>query len=188
MSMDVAGLVAHAEICEVLARYAHAADRGDWPLLRTCYHPDAHDNHGPYSGGVDGLVDYVSAVAESLTMTSHQLGQPWVHLDPGLTTARTETYCCAAYGRRSAGDGTEWFITQGLRYLDRFELRDGLWAIARRAVVMDWEHVARVTVPPRLGDWLRGGLGSADPSHALFPPSTPAPIPAASGPSVTAGS
>ncbi len=166
--MDVGVLLAQAQICDILARYCHAADRGDWALLRTCYHSDAHDDHGRYSGGVDGLVDYVSAVARSLTYTSHQLGQKWIEVEPGRTTARAETYCFAAYGRRSPKDGSEWFITQGLRYLDRFERRDNRWAISRRAVVMDWEHVSPVTNPPRLDDWLRGAVGPADPAHTFF--------------------
>ena len=32
-------------------------------------------------------------------------------------------------------------VAQGLRYLDRFERRAQRWAIARRTVVLDWEHV-----------------------------------------------
>lgn len=168
MTLTVASLLARAEIADVLARYAHAADRADWELLRSCYHVDAIDQHGPYRGGVAGLVDFVQGVAETVTATQHQLGQQWVVLDAGNEAADVETYCLAWYGRASRRTGEQWSILQGLRYLDRLDRRDGRWAIARRAVVMDWEHTSPVTTAPRLEQWLRGGRGQADPSTAFF--------------------
>ena len=38
------------QIRDVILRYCHAADRGDWDLARSCYHPDALDDHGIFSG------------------------------------------------------------------------------------------------------------------------------------------
>ena len=38
-------MLAKHRIREVLSRYARAIDRGDGELLRTCYHPDAVEEH-----------------------------------------------------------------------------------------------------------------------------------------------
>lgn len=172
--MDVEGLVARAEIADVLARYVHAVDRGDWDLLRSCYHADAYDDHGPYKGDVDGLVRFVTGLADRLLSTTHQLGQQLVEVDPPGGVARAETYCLGWYRRRSASTGTEYSVAQGVRYLDLFEHREGRWAIARRTVVMDWEHTFRVTEEARLEDWSRGGRGPSDPSHEFFRSTTTA--------------
>jgi hypothetical protein len=166
--VDIETVVARAEVNDVLARYVHAADRGDWELLRSCYHDDAYDDHGEFKGGPDGLVDHVRAVAGLFLFTMHQLGQMLIEVNPTYDAARAETYCLGWYGRQSSGSECLWTIAQGLRYLDEFEKRDGRWAISRRRVVMDWEHTFPVTHPPQLDAWLRGGHGSEDPSTTLF--------------------
>jgi hypothetical protein len=166
--MDIETLVARAEITDVLVRYVRAADRGDWALLRACYHDDAYDDHGDYKGGPDGLVVHVRAVAGRFMFTTHQLGQLLIQVDPAHDRARAETYCLGWYGRQPSGSGKVWTIAQGLRYLDELTRRDGRWAISGRRVVMDWEHTFAVTHPPRLDAWLRGGYGPADPSKSFF--------------------
>lgn len=166
--MNLETLVARAEIADVLARYVHAVDRGDWDRLRRCYHPDAYDDHGPYKGDIDGLVRFVTDLADRLTSTTHQLGQQLIEVDLSSGVARAETYCLGWYRRRSATSGADWSIAQGLRYLDQFERRESRWAIARRTVVMDWEHTFSVTEEARLQDWSRGGRGPSDPSHGFF--------------------
>ena len=35
---------------EVVRRYCRAVDRSDGELFLSCYHPDAFDDNGPYSG------------------------------------------------------------------------------------------------------------------------------------------
>ncbi len=164
--MDLQTLTARTEITDVLTRYVRGADRNDWELVRSCYHPDATDDHGLYSGGLDGLIVFLVELASRLTSTSHQLGPPHIEVDGA--TARAETYCFGWY-ERPGPDGATRSIAQGLRYLDRFERRDSRWAIARRVVVLDWEKV----FPPEqsLGPaatWQRGARGAADPSYALF--------------------
>jgi hypothetical protein len=123
--VDIETVVARAEVNDVLARYVHAADRGDWELLRSCYHDDAYDDHGEFKGGPDGLVDHVRAVAGLFLFTMHQLGQMLIEVNPTYDAARAETYCLGWYGRQSSGSECLWTIAQGLRYLDEFEKRDG---------------------------------------------------------------
>lgn len=166
MSIEITTLIARAEITDVLLRYVHGADRNDWDLVRSCYHPDATDDHGLYSGGLEGLMAFLAALAATLTTTSHQLGPPLIEVDGDV--ARAETYCLGWY-ERTARDGSTRSIAQGLRYLDRFERRFGRWAISNRVVVLDWEKVfpaGEPSTPPT--SWQRGGRGGADPSAGFF--------------------
>ena len=162
--MDLQDLIDRAEITDVLTQYARGADRSDWALVRACYHPDAHDDHGLYSGGIDGLMVFLEQVAGKLLSTTHQLGNLLIERDGDA--ARTETYCFVWY-RRSDRQGAERSVAQGVRYLDIFERRSGRWAIARRTVVLDWEHVLEPGTPARIAEgWKRGARGSADPTSA----------------------
>lgn len=164
--MDLATLLARAEIADVLTNYVRGADRTDWELVRRCYHPDATDDHGLYVGGVDGLITFLAKIAATLSSTSHQLGPPHIEVD-GLR-ARAETYCLGWY-ERPGTDGATRSIAQGLRYLDQFEHRDDRWAIANRVVVLDWERAFTSGRPSAPADsWQRGARGDADPSMMFF--------------------
>ena len=166
MSIDLATLLARAEITDVLTRYVRGADRNDWELVRSCYHPDATDDHGLYAGDVDGLMEFLAEVAATLSATSHQLGPPHIEVDDAA--ARAETYCLGWY-ERPGSEGSIWSIAQGLRYLDRLERREGRWAIVSRIVVLDWERVLAPGRPSEpAASWPRGARGDADPSSGFF--------------------
>lgn len=166
MTIDLDTLIARAEITDVLARYVRGADRNDWELVRSCYHPNATDDHGLYSGGLEGLMAFLEGLAATLSSTSHQLGPPLIEVDGD--TASAETYCLGWY-ERLGPDGSTRSIAQGVRYLDRFERRGRRWAIANRVVILDWE---KFFAPDRSSNpaasWQRGGRGAADPSAGFF--------------------
>jgi hypothetical protein len=169
--MELATLLARAEITDVLTSYVRGADRNDWDLVRHCYHPDATDDHGLYAGNIDGLIGFLSELAARLRSTSHQLGPPRIEVAGDL--ARVETYCLGWY-ERPGRDDTISSIAQGLRYLDLFERRDGRWAIACRTVVLDWERVFPPGPPSAPAtSWQRGARGPADPSFAWFQATRP---------------
>ena len=105
-------------------------------------------------------------MAGKLLSSSHQLSN--LLIDRDGDSARTEAYCFVWY-RRADRQGGERAIAQGVRYLDRFERRAGRWAIARRTVVLDWEHLLEPgTQAPVASGWQRGARGQADPSFAHF--------------------
>ncbi len=52
-------LVDRELIRDLVQRYARGVDRRDFELVRSCYHADAIDEHGPYVGGVDGFVEFL---------------------------------------------------------------------------------------------------------------------------------
>lgn len=142
-------MLARDEIREVLARYARAVDRADGPLLKSCYHPDAIEEHGGnYTGNaieyVDGAIPRIMAMG---TM-QHLLGTSHIELDGDI--AWVETYIWTFARLAQAGGGSLDTFTGG-RLVDRFERRDGSWKIAHRRTVFDWNR----DVPPAEG-WCNG--------------------------------
>lgn len=119
------------DIWAVVQRCARGVDRWDEALIRSCFFPDAHDDHGEgYVGGVDGLMEYARETGRGFVSTQHMICNHHCELDGD--EAHTETY----------------FLTLGLmpqsphvlsagRYVDRFERRDGEWRIATRIVIFE---------------------------------------------------
>lgn len=158
-------LLDRAAITDALLTYAHAVDRQDFALARSCYHPDAVDDHGRYHGDLDGLIAFFETLGPLLRATTHQMGPPWIHLDGDV--ALVQTYCL--YRREMHDAPPEQAVMQGLRYLDRFERRKGHWAVAHRRIVLDWEQSGAVPpAPPSGGTWSRGAQGVDDPSAAFL--------------------
>jgi hypothetical protein len=135
---DVDALTAEAAIRHVILRYCRAVDRLDLDLLRSCYHDDAVDEHGSFSGTIDEYVAWVAPLLEKYDMTMHLVGNLQVELD-GPDGARAETYG-VAFHRGDAGVPSR-NLTTGFRYVDRFERRDGEWRIARRIAITEWSRI-----------------------------------------------
>ena len=151
MNDAVARLLDRQEIADLMARYCRAVDRRDWPRLREVFHPDAHDDHGEYKGGVDGFLAWVAERHARIGQSMHFLGNSLVEF-AGPDLALVETYFIAAQrlgpeagpaARRmleQAGAGSEADsvdIDVFGRYIDRMERRGGAWRIARRTVAFD---------------------------------------------------
>ena len=138
----IEALIARQEIADVIYRYARGIDRLDFDLVRTCYHPDAYDDHGSFSGNVE---DFITAATEFLarwTATQHFMGNMLIEVDGDR--ARAETYA-VAYHRREDSNGDGKDDVMGIRYVDRFEKRNDDWRIAHRVVSNEWRRVDPVT-------------------------------------------
>lgn len=107
----------------------------DEELLRSCYHSDATDDHGSYVGPVDGFVDWVMPVLAGFESTTHFIGNQLVEIDGD--TAWAESYCIALHRTWPTDDEPASDIIGKVRYVDRFERRNGEWRIAQRVVVRD---------------------------------------------------
>jgi hypothetical protein len=139
-SVEIEVLLAEREIRMCLLRYARGVDRLDMELVRSCYHPDATDSHGSFSGTVDEFVPWVERVLRRYDVTMHFLGNPLVEL-VDADHARVETYGMAMH--RAAGGPPERNLVTGFRFLDRFVRIDGEWRIAARVAVTEWSRVDR---------------------------------------------
>ena len=63
------------EIRDVLAAYVRGVDRGDGPLLKSCYHPDAIEEHGGrYTGNAHDYVDGAIPRIRQMDAMQHVLG------------------------------------------------------------------------------------------------------------------
>ena len=128
-------LLDEAEIRRVLYRYVRGIDRHDPELVRSCYHHDADDNHGNFSGTRDEFVAWAAEDTAQYAFTSHHLTN--IIIEVCGDAALVETYPITANGADTAA-GTGKDFMGGARYIDRFEKRDGSWLIAERHVVTDW--------------------------------------------------
>lgn len=142
MTIDLQELLARQEIADVIYRYARGIDRLDFDLVRSCYHPDAYDDHGSFRGYVDEFIAAARAFLPRWTATQHFMGNMLIEVEGDA--ARAETYA-VAYHRREDDQGNGKDDVMGIRYVDRFEKRAGEWKIAHRVVATEWRRVDPVT-------------------------------------------
>jgi hypothetical protein len=135
-------LLSRQAIADVIYRYARGIDRLDFDLVRSCYHPDAYDDHGSFAGSVEEFIDAAASFLPRWTATQHFMGNMLIEVEGDR--ARAETYA-VAYHRREDTDGNGKDDVLGIRYVDRFECRDGAWKIAHRVVVTEWRRVDPVS-------------------------------------------
>jgi hypothetical protein len=163
-------LLAKQEITEVVYRLAHAYDRADHELAASCYHPDATENHGLFDGPAERFIAEVARpIAASPTRRSLWRTVTSVLVEVDGDVARAESH--VFFFGEAERDGEPVDTLTGSRYLDRFERRQGRWAITHRDVVLDWSR----EIAPRERVWvesemaghgfLQGAYGMDDPSY-----------------------
>ena len=159
---ELGGLVAKQAITEVLYRYCRSLDRFDREMALACWHPGGTADYGPdiHQGTGESFVEWVWQIHEELFGAhSHQITNILIEVDG--TTAVSEAYVTVAMRMRDGQD----VIDRG-RYLDRWEERDGRWAITARRFVSDLSGASTAAAPiPLTGPATRD---RSDPSWALF--------------------
>ncbi|MFT3972106.1 MAG: nuclear transport factor 2 family protein [Amaricoccus sp.] len=155
---QVRELVAESRIRQAMCRYARGVDRMDPDLIRSAFHDDGWDDHGPFRGNVEGLVDWVMRRHVHLPNAVHFLGNCSIEF-AGPDVALVESYYIALLRySREAGESHRFLngempngevdVTITGRYIDRFECRDGEWRIARRKNAFDNMRIAKATADP----------------------------------------
>ena len=165
-------MLARDEIREVLARYARAIDRADGALLKSCYFDDATEEHGSsFSGRAHEYVDGAIPKVRAMGVMQHLLGSS--HIDLAGDVAYVETYIWTFL--RIEREGRSWDTFTGGRLHDRFERRDGVWKIAHRRTVFDWNRDTPSNegwclgyIDPRAPGVRRGRKDESDPSYERF--------------------
>lgn len=130
--LTVDELIAREEIKDVIKRLARGTDRLDEELMASCYHPDGFDDHNSFRGDGKAFAKWVCDVLPHFEATHHFIADPYIRLDGDV--AQCDTYCIAHHVR---GDSD---MVLALRYVDRFEKRDGQWLIAKRVCAFDWTY------------------------------------------------
>ena len=101
--MDLETLIAKQEITDVVYTYARGIDRLDFELVRSCYHPDAYDDHGAFKGNVDDFIEMCESFLPRWTATMHFMGNVLVD-EITEDSARAETYAVAYHRRETTAD------------------------------------------------------------------------------------
>ncbi len=163
-SVTVAELAAKQAITEVLHRYARAVDRMDRPLADTVWHPGGTADYGPLAGGPTGaaFLDFLWPYHEGLEAHSHAVSNILITLDLEAGTAGSETYV-SVWLRSYPENGVVTEMRHRGRYLDRFTLRDGVWAIQHRIYVGDIYHQTEHPAGAPAEPW-----GRRDPQDASY--------------------
>ncbi|MET0888455.1 MAG: nuclear transport factor 2 family protein [Mycetocola sp.] len=136
------------EIRQCLGRYARGVDRLDSDLILSAYHQDATDDHGSFVGSPTEFVKWYLPIARATAVVHHHyLANHFCELIGDV--AHTETYYL--YAAESAAEPNHRL--HGGRYIDRFERREGRWAIAQRVHVAEWSgaltDLPQPPTPPR---------------------------------------
>jgi hypothetical protein len=161
---DVQRVVDEAAVRDVQLRYCRGIDRQDWEMVRSCYHPGAVDNHGPYNGSAEGFIAFAKEFLDVIEKTSHFTGNQLVEVEGDV--AWHEAYC-VSYERLKATATTPRIDRSVIfRYFDRMERHEGRWAIVDRVVIVDLERqdpvpTEQIGVPP----WHLGSADRSDPSY-----------------------
>lgn len=132
---------AERQITRVLLSYARGVDARDWERVRACFHPAARVHYGDYfSGDLEEAMTFLETSVPRLLSTLHCMGAPWIELDLEHGTAECETYSVNSATYPPDADGVSIQNVSGARYLDRFELRNGRWALVERRNRRVWSH------------------------------------------------
>jgi SnoaL-like domain len=122
-------------ITEVIYRYCRALDRMDRALADTVWHPDGTADYGPtFEGPASKLLDVMWVNHAALAGHSHQVTNILIDVDGD--TAGSEAYVTGFLWSVSDEGAVSHMLAIG-RYLDRWSLRNGAWAIDHRRFVFD---------------------------------------------------
>jgi SnoaL-like protein len=118
------------EITDLMVRYSHAVDTGQWDLLGELFTPDAIIDYtamGGPRGGVEQITAFLSTTMPLFPAYQHLLANSSITVDGDAASARTMCHNPMAL---PGDDGRLMFC--GLWYLDRLVRVDGTWRIAER--------------------------------------------------------
>ncbi|WP_339709961.1 nuclear transport factor 2 family protein [uncultured Sphingosinicella sp.] len=147
-------MAARLAILDGLARYCRAMDRSDRALQDTIWHTDATAQYmnnplGPYSAPLDSGQKFVDSKAH----THHRILN--VYIEVNGDRAVSEGYGDSVIRDHPLEDGTVVESIYRGRYIDRWTLKNGRWAIQHRRYVgeiygqirydsTDWPAFAKV--------------------------------------------
>lgn len=126
-------LTSRVEILDCINRIARGVDRFDRDIFRSGYHPDAALDFGTHVGNPEEHMDFFFELHRTMQHAhAHTICNHTCEIDGDV--AHAETYFIFA-SENVAGVPT---TIAGGRYIDKFERRDGRWAIAVRKCLTTW--------------------------------------------------
>lgn len=168
LESEVRALKTRMEILDCVTRYMRGIDRHDDALLLSAFHDDATTDHALYHGSIQGFVKWVRGRMTKYRICSHSITNHYAKIRGN--DARAESYGLVNSLEAETHVNNMW----GLRYLDRFECREGIWKIAQREVIMDW-YAPRVSTEDgfpfgKASNYKMGVYDETDRATAFFAP------------------
>jgi hypothetical protein len=154
-------------ILDCIYRYCRGVDRFDRALLRSAYHIDAMDDHGHFAGPVEAFIDWVFDLHGTRhRSTQHMILNHRAELDGDQAHAESYFHFVGVMKETAPGADFPSLQLAGGRYIDRFERRNGVWAIAFRRCVVEW---VGSEYPAQAKQWLLANCAArrdaSDPSY-----------------------
>ena len=145
------------EIQNVLGLYCRAIDRLDVELLKSIYHPDGADHHGPYAASAHDFADIIMArLREIVIYGFHTVTHSVIEVHGRFAEAESyyygyhkiapgyaaiENFFGKKYADEQVRNGkigqAHEYLCAG-RYLDVLEKRKGQWKILHRDITNEW--------------------------------------------------
>jgi len=123
-------------IRDVLSRYCRGLDRMDKEMARAVWHDGGTAFYdGMFEGTGHGFIDWVWQAHAAMERHSHQITNVLIEL--GGDKATSESYVTVVLWTLPDAEGRQRELLGRGRYLDRWERRDGRWAIEHRVHLLD---------------------------------------------------
>ena len=168
-AVAIDAVLSRQQIADLTMAYCRGVDRADEPLLRSIFHDDGVIVSGAFNGSGQLFATEICKIVKAVfNQTFHSIANQWIEVTGNGAVG--ETYVIAV-STMTNDDGSQSEMLTGGRYLDRFERRDGVWKIAERTFVSDWNRID-ATTHSDAGLYasldLRGKQGPDDPVYALW--------------------
>ena len=132
LTLSLEELSARIEINELLVRYAHCIDTGDFDGLDDVFTADAFIDCSAFDGAAGGLEEIKRFLNEAMPMFKsfqHMIGNTMLEfVDHDTVHGRTICHNPMVFD----GEGPDRVMVCGLWYVDEFVRTDAGWRIARR--------------------------------------------------------
>lgn len=123
-------------IRDVLSRYCRGLDRMDKEMAYAVWHEDGTAFYdGIFEGTGHAFIDWVWEAHAAMEKHSHQITN--VLVEPNGDEATSESYVTVVLWTLPDNEGCQSELVGRGRYLDRWERRQGRWAIQHRTHVLD---------------------------------------------------
>jgi hypothetical protein len=130
-------LVDKQAIRDVLSRYCRGLDRMDKEMANAVWHDGGTALYeGIFEGTGHGFIDWVWEAHAGMERHSHQITNVLIELD-AADQATSEAYVTVVLWTLPDADGQQQELVGRGRYLDRWERREGRWAIEHRIHLLD---------------------------------------------------
>ena len=169
---------------QAIRYWTRAVDRRDWDMVRSVFHSGATDDHGMYNGEIEGLIEWLKARHECITMSMHVLGNILIEFI-NAEVAICETYVVAyqRYDVAAGDDHKHIFAALGkdvdisnlpidvmmpARYVDEFAIRNGAWRITKRTTVFEGRYFLNSDSTPLDPSWTTGKRDGTDALYSAY--------------------